>query len=172
MISTTSTTSTTARERANEFTLIVFLSTVVMLFAALTSAYLIRRSGSDWQPVALPTIVWVNTFVLVASSITMELARRSSTRLWLIITTMLGVAFLAGQFLAWRALAARGIFLPTEPHSAFFYVLSAVHGVHVAGGLVALATVTAHNSRRNLCAVYWHFVDGTWLYLLAVLIFL
>jgi cytochrome c oxidase subunit 3 len=157
------------RARANELLLFAILATVAMLFAGFTAAYAIRRSGADWQPVALPNIVWVNTGVLLASSVTIELRRRGLERRWLGATIALGVCFLAGQMLAWRALTAQGIFLPTHPHSAFYYLLTAVHGVHLIGGIAALAYATAHAGAVRLCATYWHFVGALWLYLFAVL---
>ena len=158
-----------ARARANELTLMAFLCTVVMLFAAFTAAYLIRRSGADWQRLSMPSILWVTTAVLLASSVTIELARRSGSRRWLAATLVLGAVFLAGQLLAWRALATAGVFLPTHPHSSFFYMLTAVHAVHLIGGIVALALVAARGGRAGLCATYWHFVDGVWLYVFGML---
>jgi cytochrome c oxidase subunit 3 len=162
------------------------LATVAMLFAAFSAALLVRRTGTDWVPVPLPRFAWVNAVVLVASSAAVELARarvRSGgsrrAAYWLAAAGALGVLFLAGQVEVWRALAARGVFLPTGPHAAFFYLLSAIHGAHVAGGLGALAwtlrrarlgayTAAAHAGLTH-AAIYWHFVGGVWLYLLAML---
>jgi len=157
------------RARTNELALMTFLSTVVMLFAAFTAAYLIRRTGADWHRVPMPGILVINTFVLLASSVTIECARRTKRSLWLTATTLLGLVFQAGQFFAWRSLAADGIFLPTHPHSAFLYMLTAVHGVHLLGGIGALAYVTTRKSGISLCATYWHFVDAVWLYLFLML---
>lgn len=166
--------------------LMAILATVTMLFAAFTAALLVRRTGTDWTPVPLPPIVWANTVVLIASSAAVELARaavrREVSRLparWLAIASLLGVLFLAGQVVAWRMLAARGVFLPTNPHAAFFYMLSAVHGAHVLGGLAAL-TCTLRRTIRGAytparytglthAAVFWHFVGGVWVYLLVLL---
>lgn len=162
------------------------LATVAMLFAAFTAALLVRRTGTDWMRVPLPSIVWLNTAVLVASSAAVELARacvrRGSTQRsmrWLAIAGVLGLVFLAGQVIAWLMLADRGVFLPTSPHAAFFYMLSGIHGAHVLGGLVALAWTLrralrgaytpAHHAGLNHAAIYWHFVGGVWIYLLIVL---
>ncbi len=158
-----------ARTRANELLLLAIVASVVMLFAAFTSAYLIRRTGADWQRAPLPVALWINTIVLVASSVTMELARRSGLRRWLVATLVLGFVFLAGQFIAWRELATQGIYLPTSPHSSFIYMLTAVHGVHLFGGVAALIYATSRGRRLGLCATYWHFVDGVWLYVLGML---
>ncbi len=162
------------------------LATVSMLFVAFTSALLVRRTGSDWVPVELPAIVWLNTAVLIASSAAVELARAglrrddsSRTTLWLAIAGALGLLFLLGQVLAWRELAVRGVFLPSNPHAAFFYVLTALHGAHLLGGLAALGvtlrraasgayTATSHAGFTH-AAIYWHFMGGVWLFLLAVL---
>ncbi len=161
----------------------IFLGTVTMLFAGFTSAYLVRQAGSDWQPIPRPPILWMNTGVLLLSSFLLEMGRRrASPRRWVAGATLLGVLFLLGQLLAWRTLRAQGIYLPTNPHSSFFYILTGVHGVHVVGGVIALLSglVLAWRNvseerlfhRLSLCATYWHFVGGVWLYLLFVLFLL
>jgi cytochrome c oxidase subunit 3 len=159
----------------------IFLGTVTMLFAGFTSAYLVRQAGPDWQPLPRPPILWVNTGVLLLSSVLLEIGRRrsASVRRWVSGATALGVLFLLGQLLAWRALRARGIYLPTNPHSSFFYILTGAHGAHVLGGVIALLSLlvlmwrgaSEERVRRRLalCATYWHFVGGLWLYLLLVL---
>ena len=160
------------RDRANRFTLLAFLATAVMLFAAFTAAYLIRRTASDWQQVALPGILWVNTAVLLTSSFTIELARRIASWHWFLVTVLLGLLFVVGQLFAWSQLAGRGVFLPTYPHSSFIYMLTAVHGVHLLGGVVAFFYSMARRASLANCALYWHFVDGVWVYLFLVLSFL
>jgi cytochrome c oxidase subunit 3 len=99
----------------------------------------------------------------------MEVAWRRTSLRWLVVTMALGVAFLVGQVLAWRALALQGIYLPTHPHSSFIYMLTAVHGVHVLGGMIALVYAARRRQAFGVCTKYWHFVDGVWLYLLMVL---
>lgn len=163
------------------------LATLTMLFAGFTSAYLVRRAGTDWRPISLPSIVWLNTVLLFSSSVTLEVARASLRRCrtealkgWLLVTTLLGLAFLVGQLLAWQQLTAQGVYLPTNPHSSFFYMLTGVHGMHVLGGLSALlyalnrawgsGWTAAEPNSLNLCATYWHFVDGVWLYLFFLLL--
>lgn len=166
--------------------LMAILATVSMLFAAFTAAILFRRTGIDWVPVPMPAIVWANTLILLVSSGAVELARASVRRdaahlsiRWLAAATVLGFLFLAGQVFAWHMLAGLGVFLPTNPHAAFFYMLTAIHGAHVIGGLIALSW-TLNNARRgaytpknqsglNHAAIYWHFIGGVWVYLLAVL---
>ncbi len=163
-----------------------FLATVTMLFAGFTSAYLVRQtSGSDWQPIPLLPTLWLNTALIILSSVTMEVGRAQHRRRedplkgWIFATTLLGVAFLAGQLFVWRQLAARGVYLPSNPHSSFFYILTGVHGLHLLGGLGVLVYLLAEawqdgsrpalHSRLKLCATYWHFVGGLWLYLFVVL---
>lgn len=104
--------------------LMAILATVSMLFAAFTAALLFRRTGIDWVPVPMPAIVWANTLILLVSSGAVELARASVRRdaaqlsiRWLAAATVLGILFLAGQIFAWRMLASRGVFLPTNPTS-------------------------------------------------------
>ena len=168
--------------------LMVLLATVTMLFAAFTAAILMRRTGADWVPVTLPQIVWANTVVILLSSVALEGARRSVRRggdvrvsgRWLGVAGLLGIVFLAGQILAWRMLVTQGVFLPSSPHAAFFYMLSAVHGAHVVGGIGAVTwtfrrTVAGAYSAANYtglthAAIYWHFVGAVWLYLLIILL--
>ena len=91
---------------------------------------------------------------------------------WLAVTALLGVLFLAGQMGAWEQYRALGLFLSSNPHSSFFYILSGVHGAHLAGGLLGLGYLLARPGRVgavNLCATYWHFLGGLWLYLLVML---
>jgi cytochrome c oxidase subunit 3 len=161
-----------------------------MSFAALTSALFVRQgSGMDWQHFTLPPILYANTLVLLASSVTLELARRRISRYargiesqiavpmrWLVITLVLGLVFVAGQYVAWLQLKAAGLYLATNPNSSFFYVFTAVHGLHVLGGLCGLVYVMSKLNRSILrqstfvaAAQYWHFMDMLWLYLLWVL---
>ncbi len=163
-----------------------FLGAVTMLFVAFTSAYLARRQEPGWPAIATPAILWVNTAVLLASSGTVEgaraLLRRGDIlglRRGLAVTAGLGVLFVLGQLLAWRQLAAQGLFLTSNPHSSFFYLLTGVHGLHLLGGLGALGVVLARAWRGRytpheytgitVCATYWHFMDALWLYLFVLL---
>jgi cytochrome c oxidase subunit 3 len=162
------------------------LAAIVMFFMALVSAYIVRKGqGGDWRPINLPQIVWINTLVLVASSITLEASRRAydrddatSFRLLWGATTVLGLAFLAGQYIAWRQLAAAGVYIASNPSSSFFYLLTAAHAAHLVGGLAALLYVLTRGwayLRRSsgiaasVTGVYWHFMDGLWVFLLLVL---
>lgn len=162
------------------------LVSILMFFMALSAAFLLRRwSGGDWVPVRLPAILWVNTAVIVGSSFTLERARRALQRqdgegfrlLWM-ATTSLGLMFLIGQLVAWRLLAAQGVFMASNPASSFFYVFTAAHGVHLLAGIAALVYVLRKKSSgtgitlptaAEVVSYYWHFMDGLWIFLLALL---
>lgn len=157
-----------ARARNNEMLLLAVLATVVMLFAAFTSAYLIRRTGADWERIHFPAVMWVNTLVLIASSITLEVSRSRGSA-WLAATIGLGVVFFLGQSAAWFALGSSGVFLATNPHASFVYMLSALHAVHVVGGLSALGYAYRRPEALGLCGAFWHFLGGLWVYLILLL---
>jgi cytochrome c oxidase subunit 3 len=140
-----------------------------------------------WSAIRLPWILWLNTAVLLASSATLELARRKLQvhslrgfrQMWA-LTTILGMIFLAGQVIAWRHLAAEGVYMASRLSSSFFYVFTALHAAHLLGGICALLYVglrnfeAAHVSRfvaAQVTSYYWHFMDGLWLFLLALLYF-
>jgi len=159
---------------------------ILMFFMALASAFLVRRGTSgDWIPVHLPTVLWLNTLALIASSFTLERARRLLSRLNLsgfrklwTVTTGLGALFLIGQLVAWRQLVAQGVFMASNPASSFFYIFTAAHGLHLLGGVGALLYVLVRkfeNTRMALptaaeiASYYWHFMDGLWIFLLALL---
>ena len=162
------------------------LAAIVMFFMALASSYIVRKGlGNDWQSMPMPKVVWFNTAILLVSSATIIIARRKldggdreAFRSWWWVTTGLGVLFLSGQIIAWRQLAAAGMMLATNPSSSFFYLLTAAHGAHLAGGILALFYVIFRQWKRSrisqataaeLTAVYWHFMDGLWVFLLVLL---
>ena len=175
-------------ERTYRLGICFALTGIVMLFAAFTSALVVRKGMSfDWVSISVPRVLWLNTLALMASSATLELARHSLRAgsakefiRWLSATVVLGFAFLGGQLVAWRELASRGIYLATSPGSSFFYVLTAAHGLHLLGGVVALAYV-ASRARRiaigqvrrtpvDVTAIYWHFMDALWIYVFFMLL--
>jgi cytochrome c oxidase subunit 3 len=167
------------------FGLLAFLGTVSMLFVGFTSAYILRRASADWRPLSAPGILWPNTAALLASSVTLELARKR-LRAWdpgavrglMAATALLGALFVAGQLGAWSQLSGRGVFLASNPHSSFFYVLTGVHLLHLLGGLSWFAVLFGRALRLSLVpgqdglglfATYWHFLGGVWLYLVFLL---
>ena len=177
------------REQLLQLGVWMFLATVTMLFAAFTSAYLVRRGGTDWRPVVLPSVLWMNTAVLVLSSVVLELGRRAAVRRqWrkarvsFVGGMGLGIGFLGGQLVAWQVLVGQGVHIPTLPHSSFFYLLTGVHAVHLMAGLVVLAVTVPSLSPRDravegaspavraeLAVTFWHYFGAAWLYLLALL---
>jgi cytochrome c oxidase subunit III len=164
---------------------------ITMSFAAFTSALYVRQGSGDWIHVIVPRLIYINTGVLLLSSITLEMARRAFLRapelergairnslLWLGITLAFGLAFVVGQYLVWRQLAAQGLYLATNSNSSFLYVLTGVHALHVLGGITGLSrlivrmipqNVTLRRSSVTNTVIYWHFMDVLWLYLLLVI---
>ncbi|MBI4575944.1 MAG: cytochrome c oxidase subunit 3 [Planctomycetes bacterium] len=153
----------------NRTALAVVLATVAMLFAGFTAAYVVRRTGADWQGVPLPGVLWASTAILAASSLALERARRRASREALEASLALGLGFLALQAEACRELAASGAYDLSMPHAAFFYTLSAIHGLHLAAGLVALAWARRRPESLGPVAVYWHFLGGVWVWVYALL---
>ena len=171
----------------------VVIAGVVMLFTALTSSYIVRSaSGNDWRPIAMPKVLWISTALIVISSITMEVSRRSLKRQrnagygrWLMITVALGLAFLATQLLAWRQLVRQGIYMASNPYNSFFYLFTAAHGLHLLGGILALGYLMMRTTRQrstvegelrragaaDAATIYWHFMDGLWVALFLLLFF-
>jgi cytochrome c oxidase subunit 3 len=162
------------------------LAAIVMFFMALASSYIVHKGlGTDWQRTPMPRVVWFNTAILLASSVTIIVARRKlesgnrrAFQIWWWVTTGLGLLFLSGQISAWHQLAAAEILLSTNPSSSFFYLLTAAHGAHLAGGILALFYVKFRQWKRSrisqsmaaeLTSIYWHFMDGLWVFLLVLL---
>jgi cytochrome c oxidase subunit III len=162
---------------------------ILMFFMVLTAAFVVLRFNNlhTWSAIRLPWILWVNTAALLASSGTLELARRKLQvdslrgfkQMWA-VTTFLGMIFLAGQVIAWRLLAAEGVYMSSRLSSSFFYVFTALHAVHLLGGVCALFYVGLRNFEAarvsrfvaaEVTSYYWHFMDGLWLFLLALLYF-
>jgi cytochrome c oxidase subunit III len=169
----------------------VGLAAITMSFAAFTSAMVVRQgTAPDWRHLALPHILFLNTAILLASSVTLELSRRQISRYmgstrtgsqnpgrWLSITLFLGLLFVAGQWVAWLQLRSQGWYVATNPSSSFFYVFTCVHALHVLGGLGGLVSAISklkrgilRRSTLDATAHYWHFMDGLWLYLLLLLV--
>jgi cytochrome c oxidase subunit 3 len=168
----------------------VVLFAISMMFAAFTSALVVRKGSSlDWRTFKLPSILFFNTLILFASSVSLEVARRrialfmgnlkaqvESPARELYVTLSLGILFVAGQYVAWSQLRAEGLYLATNPSSSFFYVLTVTHALHVLGGLGGLVYVirklgksSLRRSTLDATARYWHFMDLLWLYLLLLL---
>ena len=177
------------RDFALQLGMWVFLATATMLFAAFSSAYIVRQSGTDWRYLTLPSVLWLNTLLLVVSSVSIEIARIDARHgKWrgagasVVTTAILGIAFVVGQFAAWRDLVAQGVYIPTNPYSSFFYILTGLHVLHLTAGLMFLLYVAWRIFRRaggagsaslssllNLSATFWHFFGVLWIYLFVLL---
>jgi cytochrome c oxidase subunit 3 len=165
----------------------VFLAVVGSLFALFISAYSMRMQMPDWRTLPVPRIIWLNTGMLILSSLALHSAQKAARRgeadglkMGLLAAGVAALAFLSGQLLAWRQLTDEGYLLTVNSANAFFYVLTGVHGLHILGGLVALGRtadkawrgVTPDRLRLSveLCAMYWHFLLLVWLIVLSVLV--
>jgi cytochrome c oxidase subunit 3 len=167
--------------------ILIAIVSIVMFFMAMASAYIYLRANSNrWVPLHLPWIIWVNTAFLLLSSGAMEFARRRLAladvaqfrKLWAGATT-LGVLFLIGQLVAWRQFVLAGFYVSTNQASSFFYIFTGLHGLHLLGGICALLYVSFRKFEKakvsrtvaaEVASYYWHFMDGLWLFLLALLV--
>jgi cytochrome c oxidase subunit III len=191
--------------------LVVGMLAIVMVFVSFTSDYVVRQGlptldphtsllVHDWLPLPLPGLLLINTFILLISSLSIELARRRVSRSgsidaastpntlgreralpWLMLTVVLGLGFLAGQWMVWRQLGAGGFYLATSPSSSFLYLLTGTHAVHLLGGIIALLVAAAimlwrasSGSRAvvlDIASWYWHFMTLLWIYIFCLLEF-
>ena len=170
-----------------KFAMWLFIVTVCMLFAAWTSAYLVKRAEAGWAEIIIPDQFWINTVIILTSSITMAWAQHSArkdnlekVKLAISITTVLGVAFLIGQWITWGKLVELNEhFSGGNVSHSFLYVLTGIHGLHILGGVIFLIIVlistyrfqvhSKNMTRIELCSTFWHFLDVLWLYLFAFL---
>ena len=165
----------------------VFLAVATSLFALFISAYFMRKTGADWSTLTAPKVLWLNTAMLILSSVAMQWTRGAAQRgqtdkvkTGLMAAGVFSFSFLAGQLLAWQQLNAAGYFLTSNPANAFFYLLTALHAVHLLGGLWVWGTTTAKLARGakvgairlsvELCTVYWHYLLLVWLVLFYLLL--
>ena len=170
-----------------KFGMWLFIASATMVFAALTSAYLVRQAAGDWLVFELPSLFGFTTAIILVSSVTMHWAYLSAkrnnlemTKVAICITALLGVAFFIGQFKAWGALVGESVYLVGNPAGSFVYVLSGLHLLHIVGGVLYLLIVLIAtfrykvHSRRlaqmEMCATYWHFLGVLWVYLYVFLL--
>lgn len=168
------------------------LLVVLMTFGGLVSAYIVIATNgvAEWRPFNLPFQIWISTALILASSVTYQIAAgklkndlQTSAKNWLLATTVLGAMFISSQILAWFELVRRGVYLSSNPYAGFFYILTAVHAFHVLGGIVALGYIVLRTwqetysedemlRRKTVSSVvgwYWHFLDGLWIVLVLLL---
>lgn len=170
-----------------KFAMWLFIGSVTMLFASLTSAYIVRQAEGNWLYFELPILFTISTVVVAVSSVTMQLAywaaKKDNTarvKLMVTVTTVLGLIFLVLQFLGWADLVANNIYFVGNPSGSFLYVLTGLHGIHVVSAVIFLLIVFASairskvNSKNllqiEMCTTYWHFLGGLWLYLFVFLL--
>ncbi len=170
---------------AHKFALWVGIASIIMIFGSLTSAYIVRRAAGNWFEFKLPDIFFVNTVVIVLSSVTLHFSyssfkkgREKLYKILLLTTFALGMAFVVLQYQGWEALNAMGATFRVNPSSSFVYVISGLHAAHVLGGISALVVALVHayllpfkptkrrRLRFELIVQYWHFVDILWVYLI------
>jgi cytochrome c oxidase subunit III len=168
------------------------LLVIMMTFAGLMGAYIVLAVNKqvEWQPFDLPFQVWISTLIILASSVTYEFAKfainredQTAFRRWLVVTAALGATFISSQLISWFALVQKGVYVASNPYAGFFYILTAVHALHLVGGIVALGylVLKAWNPTRDaekmfkrqtaasIVGLYWHSMDGLWLVLFALL---
>lgn len=169
----------------HKFTMWVAIGSILMMFAGLTSAYIVKRSQASWLMLEIPVVFWYSTVAILASSVTIHLSLRAmkardlmTYRRWLVVTAVLGVLFLLLQIAGFMQFEAKDIRLVGAGSNAsysFLLAISGLHGLHVLGGVIALVVITIRaisSSVRNynsvpleVVATYWHFVDLLWIYL-------
>lgn len=166
----------------------ISMASMVMLFAGLTSGYIVRKAEGRWTEFTLPLPFTVSTVIMLISSVTMHLALRAVKRndipalkQWLVVTLALGLGFVFSQFLGWNMLTHKGIYFvdKANPSGSFFYSISGLHLAHLIGGIIALlitngkALLGRYSANKylgvELCSIYWHFLDGLWIYLFVFL---
>lgn len=173
------------RIHPHKFTLWVAMGSIVMMFAALTSAYIVKKNQSSWLEFDLPRIFWYSTFVILLSSVTMHLSVKAFKsremgryRALITVTALLGVAFITMQYFGFRDLESRNIALTgirSNSAASFLFVITGLHMLHVLGGVIALLIIFARayavrvknysSLPVELAGTYWHFVDALWIYL-------
>jgi cytochrome c oxidase subunit 3 len=166
----------------HKFTLWVALGSIVMMFAGLTSAYIVKRDQPNWTTFSIPRAFWYSTATILVSSVTIQMALKAFKeremmryRNLVTLTAFLGVAFVALQYLGFKSIWNSGITLKGSGGGQFLYIIAGLHAAHVLGGIVALvimfikafaSKVRRYNSIPiELMTTYWHFVDLLWIYL-------
>ena len=175
------------RIHPHKFTLWVGIGSILMMFAGLTSAYIVKRNQAGWQTFELPMLFWYSTATIIASSVTMYMALQSfrqremaKYRSLVTVTLLLGVLFIVLQALGFQQLWNKGIRLNGNVSYSFLYVIVGLHAAHVIAGLIALVITFAKAFGRKtrsydvvpveMMNTYWHFVDVLWIYLLVFLL--
>ncbi|PIQ48472.1 MAG: cytochrome oxidase subunit III [Cytophagales bacterium CG12_big_fil_rev_8_21_14_0_65_40_12] len=170
-----------------KFAMWLFIVTVIMIFAAFTSAHIVRQASGNWLEYDLPSLLWSTSAIILLSSASMHWAYLSAKRdefqkvkIALAITFVLGIMFLVGQFLAWGQMVDAGVFFVGNPAGSFLYVFTGLHGFHLIAGVIYLLYLLISSLRlkvhsknmlnMEMCATFWHFLGGLWIYLFIFLL--
>lgn len=165
-----------------KFIVWLFIATIVMLFAALTSAYLVKQGEGNWLRFDLPEMFWITSLIIVLSSVSLQIAYNNAkkdklniNKLFLVITLLLGLAFLIGQYKSWGELVQQDVFFVGNPAGSFIYVLTGLHALHLISGIIFLIIVlysafkfkihSKNLTQLEMATTYWHFLGALWLYL-------
>lgn len=171
-------------------TMWVVLAAIIMMFVALSSAYIVLSGTDNVRPVRMPGMFFLSTGLILTSSFTIEAAKLSFKRSaeersarWITLTLILGLAFLVSQLIGWKQLAAQGVYFAGHPHSSFFFLFTGLHGVHLLGGILALGYLVVRGFRNwqgssvkkrkaltDVVSLYWHVMDGLWIWLFLLLL--
>ncbi len=177
------------RLHPHKFTLWLGIGSIVMMFAGLTSAVIVKRNQADWQNIPMPQIFWYSTVVILASSLTIQMSIRAfkernmrSYRSLITLTAVLGLVFIFMQFNGFEAIWAQNVRFTNSVGGSFLYIIFGLHALHVLGGIIFLIVLfaKAYSTRsRNysavpveIASVYWHFVDLLWLYLFVFFLYI
>jgi len=179
-----------SRVHPQKFALWAAMASIVMMFASLSSAYIVRQAAGNWLEFQLPSAFYISTIIILLSSICLHKSYKSfiggherNYKLFLVLAFFLGLGFVVSQYVGWQSLYALGIDLKGNPSGSFLYVMTFIHVVHVLGGIACLITAMFHafalkyvvterrKHRFELVNHYWHFVDLLWVYLLIFLLF-
>lgn len=172
---------------AKKFALWLFIVSIIMIFASLTSAYIVKKSEAEWLIIEIPFLFFYSTLIAIMSSFSMQMAyfyltkkKKSNTLVFLSTTILLGIFFLCMQWFGWVQLVAQNIYFVGNPAGSFIYVFSGLHGSHLIGGIIFLLLVFFLILRKEsyfqntlwmqLCVTFWHFLTFLWIYLYIFLV--
>lgn len=177
------------RIHPHKFALYISFASIIMMFGALTSAYIVKSAAGNWLEYQMPSLFYVSTAVLIMSSVVLHISYNSFLkgkatpyRLYLVVVFLLGLTFVVLQYYAWQALFAAGVDLKANVSGSFLYLITGLHALHILGGVAAITVAIVHaftlpfivtekrRIRFQLVLHYWHFVDILWIYLLGFLL--
>ena len=172
----------------HKFALWLFIISIIMIFASLTSAFIVKQGDGNWLVYELPSMFWYTSGIILLSSVILQWGyyaakkdRLQQVTQALAITLILGLLFLVGQYMSWSQLVARDVYFVGNPSGSFVYVLTGLHAIHLISGIIFLIIVlfsaikqTVHSRnmvRMEMVTTYWHFLGALWLYLFLFLVF-